>query len=228
MKINFPDNYFKNISGNLLNSSLIKIIKIKNSSSIISIGGKRTEIPFKLNSNKKYKLILKNKAFKIIEIPEKNMKFFNVNKEEAKTNILEKLFFLENYKENNLENTIKNFLFDLFCSIIKKEDEYKSRKKTKSYCFKDKEKDRYFFFFNLFYFNRACKIFIKIDDERNVFLNIFADDIRYLDNDSVSKLIKDSVKNRVRSFNCDFSEDIKSFINKINSLMIFENVDIKI
>ena len=228
MKIILPNELLVKINQKNF-KSLINIIKTKKSSTIISIKGKTLEIPFTLNPKLKYIAEIKNN---ILYINEKKLKntFLENNKDDKKLfniikDVLEKLFFYEN-KRKFIENEINYLLFNKLYSKI--DDKKYKEKKYKNFFLKSTRADNYYFIFNLPYFNKLTKIFLKVDKNRNVFINIYSDKLKKSENDDFVKNLRDAMKSVTKLLKVNFYENIEDFYKNIFILFDIKKIDIKV
>lgn len=209
--------------------SLINIIKTSKTSTIISIKGKILEVPFVLNTNLKYVAEIKNNVLYIFEKKEKNTALIkDKNDKKLFENLkktLEKLFFFEN-KKKFTENEINYLLFNKLYSKI---DERKQKeKKFKNFFLKNNRGEDYYFIFNLPYFNKLIKVFLKIDKNRNIFVNIYSDKLKKTENDEFVKDLKESFYSVSKMLKVNFYNNIDDFYKNIFILFDIKKVDIKV
>ncbi|MCK4798505.1 MAG: hypothetical protein KAT05_14080 [Spirochaetes bacterium] len=226
MKIPLSKNFLNLIKNNNF-KSLIKIITIKSNSTLISIHGKQIEIPFVLKKNTTYIAAIENGVLKLSEkkgqllIKQKE----NIQSFKELSKILDSLFLLNNKKDNFIENEIKEFPFYELYSKVNNNVEGKNKKKY--YFFNNKKSNEFFFIFNLPFFNQFARVFIKITNNKYIFLNIYTKHLNY-ENNNFIKSIKNSFKPKIYSFAVNITDNEDEFYNSIYMLLNMKNVDIKI
>lgn len=209
--------------------SLINIIKVTNNSTLISIKGHKLEIPFILKNNIKYTAEIKDNKLYINEIVNKVI----INSEKSKKNqlinniseFLDKLFDFENKTKFN-ENEIKYLLFNELYSKINNEEI--KNKKIKQYFFTNNKVDEYYFIFNLPYYNSYTRIFLKIDKNKNVFINMYSENFIKEKNKNFINDIKEALKNIAKSFIVNFFENKDDFFKNIIDTIDTKKIDIEI
>jgi hypothetical protein len=209
--------------------SLIKIIKLKKASTLISVKGKVLEIPFKLNPKLQYNAEIKNNTLYILEnktkktLVEKNKDVFEIS-ENVKKN-LEKLFFIEN-KNKFIENEINYLLFNKLYSKIN--DTRVDKKKYKNFVLKNKKVEDYYFIFTLPYFNKLAKIFIKVDKNKSIFLNIYSEKLNDSENKQFENNLKKIFTGELGGLKLNFYRNKDEFYKNIYAHFDLTKIDIRI
>lgn len=224
MKVNIPPEILmKTASKNNL-SLIITILKVKEKSTLIQLSGKQFEVPVVLDKNKSYQAFIKdNEVF----ISEKKESLKNLIKNVAE-NKADKT--MENLSLNSQENhslEVNNYpLVEMFKRMI---DDRRRNKESRDLYFSDKKKEEHFFVFDLPLFNRRSKIFLKIDKDKNVFLNFLPEkELKSDEGRSFTKELKKRLNKKINLLNVTFLDKNSRFYDKIISLLNIKNVDIKI
>ncbi len=228
MKIILPNDFLLRINQQNF-KLLINIIKVKKSSTLISIKGKTLEIPYTLNNNLKYIAEIKDNVLYIYQRKIKtDIKENTENKKKLFNKIskfLNKLYLSEN-KKKFVENEINYLLFNELYSKINNEKQKKG--KYKNFFLNNKNGDDFYFIFNLPFYNNLTKIFIKVDINRNVYLKIFSDKLTKEDNNDFIMNLRDSMKITAKSLIVNFYENIEDFYENIFKIIDVNKIDIKI
>ena len=228
MKIILPSNLLLKVNQKNF-KSLINVINTKNKSTVISIKGKILEIPFLLDPKLKYTAEIRNNALYIYE--KKIKKIFIEKNKDVKKNFqnikktLEKLFFFEN-KKKFAENEINYLLFDKLYSKIN--DRKQKEKKYKNFFLKNKNDEDYYFIFNLPYFNKLAKVFLKIDKNRNIYINLYSANLNRSENAEFIKKLNEIRLNVSKIQKVNFFENIEDFYKNIFLLFDVKKIDIKV
>ena len=228
MKIILSHDFLKKINQESF-KSLINIIKVTNNSTIISIKGHKLEIPYVLNNSIKYTAEIKENKLYINKIVSKAL--INENKSEKNQLInniskyLDKLFDLENKSKFN-ENEIKYLLFNELYSKIN--DDEKKNKKFKQYFFSNKKVDEYYFILNLPYYNNYTRIYLKIDKNRNVFINMYSENFAKEKNKDFIKNLKVTLKNIAKTFVINYYDNKEDFYKNTVDTLDTKKIDIEI
>jgi hypothetical protein len=202
----------------------ITILKVKEKSTLIQLSGKQIEVPVVLDKNKSYQAVLKNDEIFIIEKKD-SLKNLIKNEIENKTDKASDKLFLN--KDESHSQEVYNFpLMDILKKII---DDQRKNRESKDLYFSDKKKEDYFFVFDLSLFNRKSKVFLKIDKNKNVYLNFLAETgLNSAESRSFTRELKKRLNKKINLLNITFLDKNKDFYDKIVSLFNIKNVDIKI
>lgn len=228
MKIILSQDFLKKINQENFRS-LINIIKTSNNSTIISIKGQKLEIPYILNNNLKYIAEIKDGKLFVKETVNKNI--INTEKSEKKqlinniSKFFDELFELENKNKFN-ENEIKYLLFNELYSKINNEE--KKNKKIKQFYFNNNKVDEYYFILNLPYYNNYTRIFLKIDKNKNVFINMYSENFKKEKNRDFIKNIKEALKDIAKSFIVNFFKNKDDFYKNSIGIVDIKKIDIEI
>jgi hypothetical protein len=215
MKITLPPELLKKIASSL-NVFNIKILKVKSESSIISILNKSIEVPVKLDKNKNYTAEIKEGEIFIKEVLKKEVH------KSAEGSKLESVMPDKNEKAGSDEQ-INLLLNDFFKKIILDDKE-----KNKNNFALFGAKDDFYFIFDHPVYSSLSKVFIKVDKDKNTFVNILSGGkISGLDEKELSLKLKKRVQNKCR-INLAISADKENFYNKIFSMINLKNIDINI
>ena len=167
MLINLSD-IFKSDSLKELDNLKIKIISIKNNSTIILVKGHKIEIPYLLDINKNYILSFNklNKNFEIIQKNNNQIQKENLTKEEnIIRSIFEKIFDF-----SEIGNLKKEDFFNYFLNNQQEKENVKEKGyKNRNFIFKNDKKE-FFFVFNILFLNYPCSLFLKISNNKSVSL----------------------------------------------------------
>ncbi len=219
---------------NLLKNNLskilpVKIIKTGPRSTLISIAGKKFEIPNILDKNKFYSATIKNNE---ITINEKNLFNRVLNdkepdfKEDIKklTDFIDKLYINDEKKHHFLENQLKEFnLFQNFSTIIDSID----KDGKGGFYFQGRENKNFFFLFDLPFFNRMAKVFINIGAFSKISINILVGKAESINQDEFLTEIKGALKSRSKNIFLKITDDKNEFLGNIMNCFD-KNIDIKI
>ncbi len=226
MKI-FLEKKFLNLFKNQNFKSKVQIIKITGKSTIISINGHNLEIPFVLKENANYTFSIQKG---ILEIKEKNFrkiieKFSDAIIKELKEN-LDNFFLFIDKKDYDPKTDINSFLYEI---PEKKDGKRQKNNKNKNYFFVNDKKD-FFFIFNLPFYLHLARVFIKINHNRQIYINIHTEAI--VNNEINKKNFLDEIKNKLsgRSNNLfvNITDKKDEFYNIIGSMIGIKTIDIEI
>jgi hypothetical protein len=217
MKIVLPDSFIKIISDKTVRS-VLKILEVRNNSTMIDIKGHRFDVPFVLKKDSSYHAVIKDGVLNIIENKqEKNVE----SKKESYKELLDSIFQIKEIKNNDL---IMNFLI-LFQNMLKPE---KDKKENHRY-FQDK-KGAFVFIFDLNLFDNSVKLFVRLLN-KNICL-FFYNSL----NGRIDELILSEFKKNLKMYINDKYEDMnleimffdkkEKFYDNISVFMT--DIDIKI
>jgi|GEM_PF-6685454 len=230
MKININSNLAKLINQENI-KVLIKIIKIGSNFSEISISGKKLKIPFVLNKDARYYATVKDNQLYIIkeEIPKKITKDEFINKIDKKLKEsdkkLDSLFMIDEKKDKIIENLIKCFPFQHFYSKINKN---KDDNKGNYYFLRNDKEDSYIFIFNIPFYDNYTRIFLKIERNKAVFIEIFRENGKELNIESFLEDLNNKLKKYVKNLVVNITDNKDDFYNRINYYLIDKKVDLNI
>jgi len=200
-----------------LNNLRIKIVSVKEKSTVILIKGHKVEIPYVLDKNKIYLLSYdkENKNLKIIE-----KKSDNIIK--IKDNILNS-FFDSLINLNELDNLdVENYLNYLNSDIQKVEE--KNKRKPNDFILKN-NRNEFFFIFQILFCNIPASLFLKISEKKIVSLFLYLK--KRLKNKE--KILNDMREN-LNHINFDsiviFDDDRDEYLNKIFTILNNNRIDI--
>ncbi|HOJ63799.1 MAG TPA: hypothetical protein PLE45_05205 [Spirochaetota bacterium] len=200
-----------------LNNLRIKIVSVKEKSTVILIKGHKVEIPYVLDKNKIYLLSYdkENKNLKIIE-----KKSDNIIK--IKDNILNS-FFDNLINLNELDNLdVENYLNYLNSDIQKVEE--KNKRKPNDFILKN-NRNEFFFIFQILFCNIPASLFLKISEKKIVSLFLYLK--KRLKNKE--KILNDMREN-LNHINFDsiviFDDDRDEYLNKIFTILDNNRIDI--
>ncbi|HOL56737.1 MAG TPA: hypothetical protein PLD75_04155 [Spirochaetota bacterium] len=200
-----------------LNNLRIKIVSVKEKSTVILIKGHKVEIPYVLDKNKIYLLSYdkENKNLKIIE-----KKSDNIIK--IKDNILNS-FFDSLINLNELDNLdVENYLNYLNSDIQKVEE--KNKRKPNDFILKN-NRNEFFFIFQILFCNIPASLFLKISEKKIVSLFLYLK--KRLKNKE--KILNDMREN-LNHINFDsiviFDDDRDEYLNKIFTILDNNRIDI--
>ena len=220
MKVNIPSELL--VKKALENTLILKIsvINVKEKSTVVLINGKKFELPVLLDKNKNYQGFIKENEFIIVEkndhIKAKQLKAVAGKMEKTKNTRL----------EHNLQSQGFNFqISDILKKLIV---DPREKRESKDYYFTDKKSEEYFFIFNLALLNQQSRIFLKIDKSKNVLLNILPEnEIKQDSRNIFLSNLKKRLSKKINRLTINFLDKSGIFYDKINSLLIKKNVDIK-
>ncbi|HPO50345.1 MAG TPA: hypothetical protein PLO89_08495 [Spirochaetota bacterium] len=213
MLINLPDNVV-NLFRLKAFRAKIRVLETKASSTFIEIKGQRLSVPFVLSKEKKYSALLENGRLKIVENDKD--KGDGVSNDEQSRDLIKDFLFNDDKVNYNGIDLLLNF--------------FKERKKIidddKDIFFKDKE-GNYRFIFDLPFYNSISKIFIKISNSNDIFLDIFNQkDIKKDLTDKFKKELSDFFQIKGKKIKIKISQNKNDFFDSLPDFS--KNVDLKV
>jgi hypothetical protein len=214
MKVSLVENFLKIFNEKSFVSN-VKILKNNSNSTLIEIKGHQLDVPFVLKNDGKYIAKIKNEILNIIEIKE------NIKSDNKSFNIKDFLDTVVGIKDQIDNNpAIFNFL-PFFTDKFKIKDESKKN----NYFFKDKN-NNFIFIFDIPLYNNPSKIFIKIDEKKNINISIFCEDIKNEKKNEFETMIRDYYKEKNKILNINIFDKKQKFYDNIS--IYINKVDIKI
>lgn len=208
----------KNISK--LNNLKVKILEVREKSTIILIKGHRVEIPYVLDKNKNYTISFDKNIdnFKIVET-----KFINNNiLKEGITSFLENFFDLSKLDQLDFKSYY-NYLFNNNENNKKIDDRLENKS---NFIFKNNNKD-FFFIFNTFFFKIKSSIFLKVSENKTVSFLLYLKG-KLENKNEIIKDIEEKLSNIKFEKIIIFDNDKTGYINEISSIFKNRNIDIVI
>jgi hypothetical protein len=214
MKITLPESFIR--SNEKVFKSVLKILEVRNKSTLIEIKGHQFDVPFILEKNLKYQAVIKDGVLDIVEI--KKLKE-TVDEKNIVKEILENIFQINDKSNDNVTVNLFNMLRNIFNPDINK-------KKKKNYFFRDKNKGMVFIF-DIFLFDRTTKLFLRLLG-RNIFLFFYNDELE----EGILKEFKINLEKHLFEKYKEMVFEIKFFDKKEkfydNISVVTSNIDIKI
>lgn len=210
----FKSDFLKN-----LEKINIKILSIRNSSTLISVKGQKVEIPYILDKNKSY-FISFDPITKNFKIKEKECNFY-LKKESSliKNNNIINSFLKKIIDFNEIEIFNRESFLNYFLDNEKKTNEDKENKKNRNFFFKNRKED-FFFIFNIFFLDCPCSLFIKISKDKNVSLVFYLKSkFKNKDKDKIINEIRKNLKNISFEKIVILQEERNNYLKEIEDLL---------
>jgi hypothetical protein len=204
---------FKNLS-----NLRVKILRARGTTTDVVINGGKLTLPYPLSPNKSYTARISGNSLEIVEAKESFLKPESARETESADKFTNK-------KNDSIspENAALNFILnDLFKINI-----FERNKQKKFVALKEKSNNIYFFVFDTFFYNARSKIILKIDNLKNVTMNVFIED-KNVDRDKIFQDIESNLSGKFTSIKTNISFLKETFLKEVSLLFKDKSIDIKV
>jgi len=204
---------FKNLS-----NLRVKILRARGKTTDVVINGGKLTLPYPLSQNKSYTARISGNSLEIVESKEGFLKPESARETESADKFTNK-------KNDSIspENAALNFILnDLFKINI-----FERNKQKKFVALKEKNNNIYFFVFDTFFYNARSKIILKIDNLKNVTMNVFIED-KNVDRDKIFQDIESNLSGKFTSIKTNISFLKETFLKEVSLLFKDKSIDIKV
>ena len=196
----------------------VKILRARGKTTDVVINGGKLTLPYPLSQNKSYTARISGNSLEIVESKEGFLKPESARETESADKFTNK-------KNDSIspENAALNFILnDLFKINI-----FERNKQKKFVALKEKNNNIYFFVFDTFFYNARSKIILKIDNLKNVTMNVFIED-KNVDRDKIFQDIESNLSGKFTSIKTNISFLKETFLKEVSLLFKDKSIDIKV